>query len=64
MTDTHISLAALPAGQYFIRVIASDASGHEQIAYNYYGIDGGRVDGTMCFYVLADGSVVEDAYTE
>ena len=55
---------ALPAGQYFIRVTAQNASGYEQYAFDYYVIDSGKVYGTKCFYVEADGTIVEDVYEE
>lgn len=54
----------LPAGQYFIRIIAKNSSGYEQYAFNYYVIDSGKVYGTKCFYVMQDGTVLEDEYVE
>lgn len=54
----------LPAGQYFIRVTAENTSGYQQYAFDYYVIDSGKVYGTKCFYVLEDGSIVEDVYVE
>lgn len=54
----------LPAGQYFIRVTAENTSGYEQYAFDYYVIDSGKVYGTKCFYVMEDGSIVEDVYVE
>lgn len=55
---------ALPAGQYFVRVKAANASGQSQYAFDYYVIDSGKVYGTKCFYVGADGKVTEDIYVE
>ena len=54
----------LPEGQYFIRVTARNTSGYEQYAFDYYIIDSGKVYGTKCFYVDADGNIVEDIYVE
>ena len=54
----------LPAGQYFIRVTAENASGYQQYAFDYYTIDSGKVYGTKCFYVMEDGTIVEDVYEE
>lgn len=50
----------LPAGQYFIRVTAENTSGYEQYAFDYYIIESGKVYGTKCFYVMQDGTIVED----
>ena len=41
----------LPEGQYFIRVIATNASGEQQYSFDYYVIDTGKVYGAKCFYV-------------
>ena len=54
----------LPAGQYFIRVKSYDASGHSQTAFDYYVTNNGKIYGTKCFYVDAQGEIVEDAYVE
>lgn len=48
-------------GQYFIKVSVRNASGETQDAFDYYVIDGNKIYGTKCFYVKADGSIVEDA---
>jgi spore coat protein H len=53
-----------PAGQYFIRVIATDASGQTQTAFDTYMATSGKVYGTKCFYVNAKGEIVEDIYVE
>ena len=60
MTQT----AAPGAGQYFIRVRATNASGYTQDAFDYYVIDTGKVYGVKCFYIQPDGTVVEDLYEE
>ncbi len=54
----------LPAGQYFVRVTATNASGCEQYAFDYYVIETGKVYGVKCFYVERDGTIVEDVYVE
>ncbi|MEG1902484.1 MAG: CotH kinase family protein [Clostridium sp.] len=59
-----MELDMLPVGQYFIRVKASDISGHEQYAFDYYVVENGKVYGIKCFYVLPDGSIGEDVYEE
>ena len=56
--------AAPGAGQYFIRVRATNASGYTQDAFDYYVIDTGKVYGVKCFYIQPDGTVVEDLYEE
>lgn len=60
----HIETEILPPGQYFIKVEAKNESGYIQQAFDYYVIDSGKVYGTKCFYVLEDGSVIEDIYNE
>ena len=50
----------LEPGQYFLRVTAENARGYEQYAFDYYVIESGKVYGTKCFYVMEDGSIVED----
>ena len=52
------------AGQYFIRVRATNASGYTQDAFDYYVIETGKVYGVKCFYIQPDGTVVEDIYEE
>lgn len=54
----------LPAGQYFVRVTATNASDCEQYAFDYYVIESGKVYGVKCFYVNEDGTIVEDEYVE
>lgn len=54
----------LPAGQYFLRVRATNADGYTQDAFDYYVVDSGKVYSTKCFYVLEDGSIVEDVNVE
>lgn len=52
------------AGQYFIRVCAINTAGYTQPAFDYYRTEQGKVYGVKCFYVQADGSIVEDIYEE
>ncbi len=59
-----VRLGALPEGQYFIRVLAANASGEEQYCFDYYVIETGKVYGAKCFYVESDGTIVEDVYEE
>ena len=59
-----VQAAAPGAGQYFIRVRATNASGYTQDAFDYYVIDTGKVYGVKCFYIQPDGTVVEDTYEE
>ena len=54
----------LAAGQYFIRVRATNESGNSQYAFDTYTTEQGKVYGTMCFYVDAKGDIVEDVYVE
>lgn len=54
----------LPEGQYFIRIKAYDAGGQIQTAFDSYMTEGGKVYGTKCFYVDANGQIVEDVYVE
>lgn len=54
----------LPPGQYFIRVKATDASGLDQYAFDYYITESGKQYGIKCFHVLPDGSIAEDIYEE
>lgn len=54
----------LPPGQYFMRVEARNESGQTQYAFDYYRLEAGKVYGTKCFYVDADGNIVEDVYVE
>ena len=59
-----VQTAAPRAGQYFIRVRATNASGYTQDAFDYYAIDTGKVYGVKCFYIQPDGTIVEDSYEE
>ena len=58
------SFAKLPAGQYFMRVKATNESGKSQYAFDCYILEKGKVYGTKCFYVDANGNIVEDVYVE
>ena len=52
------------AGQYFVRVRATDSSGKTQDAFDYYVTDNGKNYGMKCFYVTADQRIEEDIYEE
>ena len=59
--------SALPEGQYFIRVRATNESGHTQDVFDYYVAEGSssyKIYSTKCFYVLADGRIREYVYDE
>jgi len=51
-------------GQYFVRVIAKDADGDIQTAFDSYVTEKGKIYGTKCFYIDAGGEIVEDIYVE
>ena len=59
-----ISFDKLPAGQYFMRVMAENSDGYTQYAFDYYILSNGKVYGTKCFYVDEKGSILEDVYVE
>lgn len=60
-----MSFSTLEPGQYFMRVTAKNESGKTQHAFDYYSLSrGGKAYGMKCFYVDADGQIVEDAYAE
>lgn len=45
---TLLNLGALPAGQYLVRVTASDADGNRSNAFDSTSFDGQAVDGAIC----------------
>ncbi|MHA7599043.1 CotH kinase family protein [Alicycliphilus sp. T452] len=45
---TTLSLGALPAGRYLVRVTASDPEGHSAAAFDETTFDGKRIDGAIC----------------
>ena len=55
---------ALPMGQYFVRVTATDSGGQTQTAFDCYVAEKGKIYGTKCFYVDKDGQILEDTYVE
>lgn len=57
-------ISKLEAGQYFMRVKAQNESGQVQDAFDYYASKNGKVYGTKCFFVDADGNIVGDLYEE
>lgn len=52
------------AGQYFVRIRATNESGETQDAFDYYSTDSGKQYGMKCFYVRENGAIEEDVYTE
>ena len=63
LTSTEMDLP--DAGQYFIRVTATNASGESQVAFDYYVTsEDGKVSGVKSFFVNADKSISEDTYEE
>lgn len=54
----------LPAGQYFMRVMAENASGEKQYAFDCYRLELGKVYGTKSFFIDRDGKIAEDVYVE
>ena len=51
-------------GKYFVRVMATDSDGNSQYAFDSYISDRGKEYGVKCFYIMEDGSIVEDEYIE
>ena len=59
---TEFSCDAPEPGEYFLKVKAYDENGNYQDCFDYYtSEDIGKVYGTLCFYVNADGTI--DRYT-
>lgn len=54
-----ITTEKLHPGQYFFRVYAKNEDGQTQPAMTYYVAESIKYFGTQCFYVLADGEVIE-----
>ncbi len=59
-----VTCDAPDAGQYFVRVRATNSDGYTQDAFDYYVTDDGKQYGMKCFYVQDGGKVVEDTYAE
>ena len=59
-----VTCDAPDAGQYFVRVRATNSDGYTQDAFDYYVTDDGKQYGMKCFYVQDGGKVVEDTYEE
>lgn len=60
-----INFGKLEPGQYFMKVTSKNTSGKTQVAFDSYIVNSlGKIYGTKCFYVEADGTVVEDVYVE
>ncbi len=55
----------LEAGQYFIHITALNASGETQHAFDsYQSTEYGEQSGVKCFYILEDGTILEEIYDE
>ncbi len=54
----------LETGKYYIRVKATDESGDEQYAFDFHEGEAGKEYGVKCFYVTADGQIIEEVYVE
>lgn len=52
------------AGQYFVRVKATNAAGYMQDAFDYYVTNDGKSYGMKCFYVTEDDQIEEEVYEE
>ena len=52
------------AGQYFVRVKATNAAGYTQDAFDYYVTNDGKSYGMKCFYVTEDDQIEEEVYEE
>ena len=48
----------LEPGQYFLRVVAANASGKQMSSFDYYVNTEGKVSGVYSFYVEEDGSII------
>ena len=59
-----VEIDMLPPGQYFVKFTATNASGYTQTGFDYYYTESGKQYGVKCFYVDANGNVVEDTYEE
>lgn len=60
-----LTVDMLPAGKYFLRVRSGTPQGAFQDAYEYYIAESGSiVSGTLCFYVLEDGTIAVSEYEE
>lgn len=59
-----VTCDAPDAGQYLVRVRATNSDGYRQDAFDYYVTDDGKHYGMKCFYVQDGGKVVEDTYEE
>ena len=63
LTVPQLSVDDPGPGQYFLKVEATNASGFTQVAFDCYvrtddDAGSGKVYGTLCFYIMDDGSVV------
>ncbi|MBO5293081.1 MAG: CotH kinase family protein [Lachnospiraceae bacterium] len=64
-TPEYVYRDELKPGQYFVRIKATNESGKEQYAFDYYVSNRSEKNfGIKCFFVLEDGRIVEDVYEE
>ncbi len=47
----------LDPGEYFLRLYATNESGESQDCFDYYDTEGGKIYGTLCFYVYPNGKI-------
>ncbi len=59
-----VEIDMLPPGQYFVKITATNQSGYTQTGFDYYYTSLGKQYGIKCFYIDANGNVVEDTYEE
>ena len=59
-----VEIDMLPPGQYFVKITATNQSGYTQTGFDYYYTSLGKQYGVKCFYIDANGNVVEDTYEE
>lgn len=64
VTVPKITMKVPGAGQYFVRIRATNESGESQDAFDYYVTEKGKNFGMKCFYINRDGTVGEDVYEE
>ena len=60
--ELFVTTDKLPKGQYFVRVMAKNQSGHTQYAFDRYRTERAVIYGVKSFYVLEDGRMSEDNY--
>lgn len=61
---TELETQMLPPGKYFVRIMAYTDDGRSQYAFDYYVANNEKVFGVKCFYIMEDGRIEEDIYSE